>query len=130
MDKKTRNILIISGSVLLIGAGILLFVRRKPSDSTNGDDGDKNISDSKPDPCLSNAAFPLKKGSRGMQVLALQKYLNDASKDNALSLDCIFGQKTENAVIKQTMFVKNIYPDMKQGEINLNYYNDNVLSYE
>ena len=131
MDKKTRNILIISGSILLIGAGILLFVpRNKQSDSTKGDNGDDKTNDSPLDPTKLNASFPLKKGSKGKQVVALQKYLNDASSDNALSLDGIFGQKTENAVIKRTMFVRNIYPDMKQGEINLKYYNDNVISYE
>jgi len=128
MDKKTRNILIISASILLIGGGIILFTRKKPKDSTNESNDD--IIDTTVDPTTLNASFPLKFGSKGRQVVALQKYLNDASKDNALSLDGIFGEKTQNAVIKQTMFVKNLYPDMKQGEITLEYYNDNVLSYE
>ena len=50
---------------------------------------------------LSNASYPLKKGSKGNNVLVLQKWLNDKGYASPkLVTDGDFGAKTERAVLK------------------------------
>lgn len=48
---------------------------------------------------LPKAPFPLKKGSKGSNVVVLQKWLNDSGyAEPKLATDGIFGAKTESAV--------------------------------
>ena len=129
MDKKTKNILIISGVILALGvASYFIFKKPKPEDN-NGDtdEGDSNGGGVSTN-LTQNASFPLKVGSKGKQVAALQRFLNDSGE--SLSVDGVFGNKTKTAVSKNTMFLSNVYPDMKLGEITQKFYNDNVISYE
>lgn len=49
--------------------------------------------------CLAQSSFPLKKGSTGKQVGALQKFINAVpSNPNKITVDCDFGNQTENAI--------------------------------
>lgn len=53
--------------------------------------------------CSQNADFPLKKGSVGKQVGALQRYINYIRKQKGkttISEDCDFGPATESAVLE------------------------------
>src|SRR3990167_9068845 len=46
--------------------------------------------------CTNDASFPLKLGSRGKQVGALQKFINSvpANTSNKVTVDCVFGEQT------------------------------------
>lgn len=129
MDKKTRNIFIISGVVLALGiTSYFVFIKPSSPKKSSGDDND--IPDGKSGESLyADRGFPLKKYSKGKKVEALQRYLNDAG-GYALAIDGKFGQETENAVSKTNMFLSNQYPNQKLGTISQDYYNSNVLSYE
>ena len=121
MDKKTKNILIISGVILVLGVSSY-FIFRKPKPKGNNEDTDEGDSNGGGVSInlTQNASFPLKEGSKGKQVAALQRFLNDSGE--SLSVDGVFGNKTKNAVSKKTMFLSNVYPDMKLGEITQKYY--------
>lgn len=128
MDKKTRNILIISGLILGIGIAGIFILRKKTKETLNPKD--PNIPDGKTgEPLYADRGFPLKLYSKGKKVEALQRYLNDVG-GFALAIDGKFGKETENAVSKQNMFITNQYPTQKLGTINQDYYNSNILSYE
>jgi peptidoglycan hydrolase-like protein with peptidoglycan-binding domain len=129
MDKKTRNILIISGIILGIGAAtIFILSRNKTTGESDSDESD--IPDGKTgEELYADRGFPLKLYSKGKKVEALQRYLNDIG-GYALAIDGKFGKQTETAVSKQNMFISNQYPTQKLGTINQDYYNSNILSYE
>ena len=90
LNKKTI-IYIVIGIVAVI-AIFLLF--RKPKKTANGE---KNKNNSSNLYLLDSSKFPLKKGSQGKYVKALQLYLNDFRKgaDTPLYIDGEFGIETE-----------------------------------
>ena len=109
---KNKNVLI--GSVALIATGLFFLVKymkNKPkSDATNnasifGNPSEiaysNNIINVVKEPLkLIPASFPLKKGSVGIEVQVLQKWLNSNGYSNPkLVEDGIFGAKTESTVI-------------------------------
>ena len=70
--------------------------------------------------------FPLIVGSKGDQVIALQKFIN-ATMDAKLQTDGIFGPLTLKALIAEQ--TKNPSSEEK-GKVSLNYYNSFVKKYE
>lgn len=70
--------------------------------------------------------FPLIVGSKGDQVIALQKFLN-ATMDAKLQTDGIFGPLTLKTLIAEQ--TKNPSSEEK-GKVSLNYYNSFVKKYE
>lgn len=50
--------------------------------------------------CQEQSVFPLKKGSVGKQVGALQKFINAVPSSNKLTVDCDFGNATESEVLR------------------------------
>lgn len=50
--------------------------------------------------CQEQSVFPLKKGSTGKQVGALQKFINAVPSSNKLTVDCDFGNATEAEVFR------------------------------
>ena len=70
--------------------------------------------------------FPLIVGSKGDQVIALQKFLN-ATMDAKLQTDGMFGPLTLKALIAEQ--TKNSSSEEK-GKVSLNYYNSFVKKYE
>lgn len=50
--------------------------------------------------CQEQSVFPLKKGSVGKQVGALQKFINAVPTSNKLTVDCSFGSATESEVFR------------------------------
>tara|TARA_B100001248_G_scaffold236996_1_gene200685 strand:+ start:873 stop:1295 length:423 start_codon:yes stop_codon:yes gene_type:complete len=80
-----------------------------------------------------NTSFPLKKGSRGKQVTALQKFLKDEGLGNLLGnfgankdgVDGIFGNATESAVKEQQSpfeTFKISFPKATFGQVSKEYY--------
>lgn len=45
--------------------------------------------------CSKFANFPLRKGSKGMQVGNLQRFINQFNRSNTLKIDCDWGSKTQ-----------------------------------
>lgn len=81
---------ILIGALVMIGA-LLWWMRRKQTtagSSTGGSSGTRLL--------LGSADFPLKKGSRGKEVLYVQAFLNTEFKET-LTLDGIFGSQTLSA---------------------------------
>lgn len=90
LNKKT--IIYIAIGIVAVIAIFLLF--RKPKKTANGE---KNHNNSSNLYLLDPSEFPLKKGSKGKYVKALQLYLNDHKKgtDAPLYIDSKFGDETE-----------------------------------
>lgn len=70
--------------------------------------------------------FPLTVGSKGEQVIALQKFLN-ATSGAKLETDGIFGPLTLKALIAEQGLNA---PNEEKGKVSLNYYNSFVKKYE
>lgn len=79
------------------------------------------------------SVFPLKKGSRGKEVFALQRFLRDEGLGNLLGafgekkdgVDGIFGNATERAVKEQQSpfdTFKISFPKAKFGQVSKEYY--------
>jgi hypothetical protein len=119
---KNKTGLIIGGGVLVVGTFLVLsyFNKKKKielgvgslsttdsSDSSgsdsSGSSGSSGSTTSQPAANLNltqNASFPLKNGSRGKQVVELQKFLNtNGYADPKLVVDGVFGSKTEAALM-------------------------------
>ena len=85
------------------------------------------------DSTTSDASFPLKRGSKGRQVVALQKFLNASDSSNKLATDGNFGPVTEAAWKKeQAPFAtfKSMYPDAIEGQVTRGYYDTFVYTYD
>ena len=85
------------------------------------------------DSITSDASFPLKRGSKGRQVVALQKFLNASDSSNKLATDGNFGPVTEAAWKKeQAPFAtfKSMYPDAIEGQVTRGYYDTFVYNYD
>lgn len=90
LNKKT--IIYIAIGIVAVIVVFLLF--RKPKKTANGEKDKNNSSNLY---LLDSSKFPLKKGSTGKYVKALQLYLNDWKKgtDAPLYVDSKFGIETE-----------------------------------
>ena len=66
-----------------------------PTKTNNSSSGGVIINDQ-------NSSYPLKKGSKGSLVRSLQVALNSLGADPALTVDGIFGSKTEAELLNQT----------------------------
>lgn len=115
---KNKIGLIIGGGVLAVGAFLILsyMSKRKKIVATSGsaesfaDSDASSTSDSgsasgsttqtqQNTNLTQNASFPLKNGSRGKQVVELQKFLNtNKYADPKLVVDGVFGSNTERAL--------------------------------
>ena len=85
------------------------------------------------DSTTSDASFPLKRGSKGRQVVALQKFLNASDSSNKLTPDGNLGPVTEAAWKKeQAPFAtfKSMYPDAIEGQVTRGYYDTFVYTYD
>ena len=85
------------------------------------------------DSTTSDASFPLKRGSKGRQVVALQKFLNASDSSNKLSEDGNFGPVTEAAWKKeQAPFAtfKSMYPDAIEGQVTRGYYDTFIYTFD
>ena len=122
--------------VLILGAGVgayFLFRKDEGDSPTPSPNGNKSSGSSK----YKNNDFPLKKDSGDIgqsvkRVSALQRYLNDVG-SYGLTVDGKFGPKTLNALKEEQSPFDNFkisYPNAVHGEVNENYYNDQVKLYE
>ena len=89
------------GSLTAVGLGYLVFwLNKRPGGipaviESAKDTITKGPSQSQNTAKTKDATFPLKRGSSGRQVVALQLFLNNADSNNNLSPDGIFGPLTE-----------------------------------
>jgi hypothetical protein len=136
MKKSTKIILSIIG-VGVIGAGAYLLIKRfrKPGYVPPVINGTPPPRNNVGGPVSKGDSFPLKQGSRGPRVVALQKYMNIPRNENAVShewgfygcdpkldTDGIWGPLTE-ACFKN---LRKVY----SPEINENFYNKFIKAYE
>tara|TARA_Y100001972_G_C7579857_1_gene290881 strand:+ start:29 stop:421 length:393 start_codon:yes stop_codon:yes gene_type:complete len=130
MNKKLRNTLIISGSVITLSVlAYFLFFKDKNNDKDDKNGDDQNGDDQNAE--QTQASFPLKKGSKGLRVRKLQKFLNDTGSHN-LAVDGDFGPLTENAVkSEQTPFnvFKQSFPNAVFGQVTREYYDLFIRNY-
>ena len=123
--KNTTKYLVIAGLTAFVGVVAYVVIRRRqkqkeeslinPLPISTGGGGYGGGSS------YSDKGFPLKKGSGGSKVEALQEYLNDVG-DYGLVVDGKFGKNTESAVKEE----------LGNGikTISETYYNDFVKEYE
>lgn len=92
MTKQTKKYLIIAVIIIII-AVITYFVFFKKKQNAEVEEKEPEV---KPD------IFPLKKGSKGIEVLNLQKFLNFQTKPPmaAIAEDGIFGDETESRLFE------------------------------
>lgn len=88
MTKQTKKYLIIAAIIIIIAViAYFVFFKKKQTAENSEPEQENNNTD----------IFPLKKGSKGTEVLNLQKYLNFQTKPPmaAIGEDGIFGDATE-----------------------------------
>jgi len=132
------------GSLTAVGLGYLVFwLNKRPggipaviesakNTLTLGPSQAQNTTKTK-DAKTKDATFPLKKGSTGRQVVALQLFLNRADSNNNLSPDGIFGPLTEAAwKNEQRPFetFKMMNPDAINGQVTKRYYDTFVYVFD
>ena len=91
---KTNTILIIS-AVLAMAAAAWYFLRPKAADAAQAKALKADVDSHKE--TIGAAKFPLKKGSKGIEVLYFQAYLNKNRGAQIVDLDGIFGNETHSA---------------------------------
>ncbi len=138
----TKNNKLFLGAFVLIGTGAYLvyrFVTKTKSgqnlsyaDSVKEDV--KSATNTIKDVVLPVASFPLKNGSKGSNVVTLQKWLNNKGYASPkLVTDGIFGAKTETAVklMQDKPYEKSIYDYLQSaiwdkgysvGEVSKDFY--------
>jgi hypothetical protein len=80
-----------------------------------------------------DASFPLKRGSCGRQVVALQLFLNKSNSNNKLNADGNFGPITEAAwKNEQAPFAsfKTMFPEAVEGQVSKSYYDRFVYQFD
>ena len=93
-------------------------VETDTSQNTSSNSGSSSSSNS------SSATFPLKKGSRGKEVKALQSFLNESNSER-LQVDGIFGKLTEGAWKRNQGTIslwKVMYPTAVYGQVSAEFY--------
>ena len=140
MKNKKILYLALSG-IATAGLGYLIFslLRKKPKTFSEALDDTLATVVNAPSEVVAvvsnsykNQGFPLKKGSGGKRIKALQEFLNLASGYN-LVVDGKFGNLTESAVLsEQAPFdvFKGMHPDAIKGQVTESFYNSNVKSFE
>lgn len=138
----TKNNKLFLGAFVLIGTGAYLvyrFVTKTKSgqnlsyaDSVKQDV--KSATNTIKDVVLPVASFPLKNGSKGSNVVTLQKWLNNKGYASPkLVTDGVFGAKTETAVklMQDTPYERSIYDYLERaiwdkgysvGEVSKDFY--------
>jgi peptidoglycan hydrolase-like protein with peptidoglycan-binding domain len=132
---NTKKIIFLAlGGIATAGVGYLFYnlLRKKPQTFQEAIEDTKNTIVEAPSDISSvvtssytDKGFPLKKGSGGAKVEALQRFLNQSSGYN-LVVDGKYGQYTEGAVYtEQSPFdvFKGMYPDAVKGQVTEGYYN-------
>lgn len=104
-NRKTIITIIIV--VLLALAAWYFFFRTPKPDTGVNTDTDPGQTDNRKKITLSNASFPLKKGSKGVEVLYLQAYMNKQI-SAGLTMDGDWGNNTEAAFQTLKKSVKTI----------------------
>lgn len=133
---NTKKIIFLAlGGIATAGVGYLFYnlLRKKPQSFSEVIEDTKNTIVNAPSDVTSivtssytDKGFPLKKGSGGEKVKALQRFLNESSGYN-LVVDGKFGNLTEGAVIsEQTPFdvFKGMYPNAVKGQVSESYYKE------
>lgn len=127
------------GSLTAVGLGYLVFwLNKRPGGIPAVIESAKNTLTAGPSQAQNttktkDATFPLKKGSTGRQVVALQLFLNNADSNNNLSPDGIFGPLTEAAwKNEQRPFetFKMMNPDAINGQVTKRYYDTFVFQFD
>lgn len=131
MNKKTIYWTV--GGIVVAGLGYFIY-KRFTKKTDFGEIISSPTEPVKPIKVTPKSTFPLKKGSEGKEVVALQKFLKDEGLGwllgtfgkNKDGVDGKFGSMTEQAVKNQqspfTEF-KMMYPKGKYGEVSEYYYN-------
>lgn len=131
MTKSNKNLFI--GAFVVIGAGAYLVYRfatkSKPigiteTDTNTTKDDTKTTKSTVANVVLPVASYPLKVGSKGSNVVTLQKWLNDKGYASPkLVTDGAFGAKTENAVkaMQDTPYEKSISDYINKAQWGSNY---------
>ncbi len=128
----TKNNKLFLGAFVLIGTGAYLiyrFVAKTKSgqnltysDSVKEDV--KSATNAIKDVISTTASFPLKNGSKGTNVVVLQKWLNDKGYASPkLVTDGVFGAKTESAVkaMQENPYEKAIFDYNEKAIWNTGY---------
>jgi hypothetical protein len=132
-------LLIALGSLSAVGLGYFVYwLNKRPGGVTAAIQSATQsvtnvVSGGGSDSITSDASFPLKRGSKGRQVVALQKFLNASDSSNKLATDGNFGPVTEAAWKKeQAPFAtfKSMYPDAIEGQVTRGYYDTFVYNYD
>ena len=132
-------LLIALGSLSAVGLGYFVYwLNKRPGGVTAAIQSATQsvtnvVSGGGSDSTTSDASFPLKRGSKGRQVVALQKFLNASDSSNKLSEDGNFGPVTEAAWKKeQAPFAtfKSMYPDAIEGQVTRGYYDTFVYTFD
>jgi hypothetical protein len=127
------------GSLTAVGLGYLVFwLNKRPGGipaviESAKDTITKGPSQSQNTAKTKDATFPLKKGSSGRQVVALQLFLNNADSNNNLDPDGWFGPLTEAAwKNEQRPFetFKMMNPDAINGQVTKRYYDTFVYQFD
>jgi len=126
MNQKTKLVIVgIALSAVSIG---LYFKLKKPKTTISISKKEKDIKTSV-EPIMPEI-FPLKSGSRGVEVENLQKFLNQ--KINAkLVVDGILGRLTiESIKVFQNPFIefRIVYPSEVYGQVSKNFYKRNIIA--
>lgn len=131
MTKSNKNLFI--GAFVVIGAGAYLVYRfatkAKPiaiteTDTNTTKDDKKTTKSTVASIVLPVASYPLKVGSKGSNVVTLQKWLNDKGYASPkLVTDGVFGAKTESAVkaMQDTPYEKSISDYINKAQWGSNY---------
>lgn len=138
MTKKDA-LYIALGSLTAVGLGYLVFwLNKRPGGIPSALESARNTltgssSQSQESSKTKDAAFPLKKGSSGRQVVALQKFLNNADSNNSLTPDGNFGPMTEAAWKNEQRpfeIFKSMNPDAIDGQVTKRYYDTFVFQFD
>ena len=97
---KYKTIIIISVIVLLLSAGVWWLAASKKPDETEPEAGSDEAA--KSEAAANTVKMPLKKGSRGSLVKAIQEALNRKF-NYTLVTDGVWGNKTEQALINLSL---------------------------
>ena len=146
---KNKTLILVGISAVLAGA-VAFFVYdlyKKPKSTIDSEVLDTEIEEdvvaSEEKPELPNTSFPLGLLSKGKQVVALQKFLNESSSNNNLVEDGIFGPLTMKAWLMEQFGkttpdtntndwknFKAMHPDALIGKVTKSYYDSFVKKYE
>lgn len=130
-----------------LGTGVISYfvydrLRKKPSAGDSGTGSSFGPYDSSGTSSVATDSFPLKKGSKGERVKALQRFLNTEN-SSGLSVDGIFGANTEKEWLKNQVCdtiattktscwtnYKGSYRNAIVGQVDEEFYNDHIRDFE